>query len=186
MLVNDPKLATTADDLSGYTTVNSFGYAGNYTIVNKSVDQLLRQFVEEISTEPHQPFVPAASPTTASPTQKSEAQLLNPLENVDGLTRVIPLVYPKRGSDIAGIPRWFGAKPVTVLNNDATAGIPASVDMLYQRVQPSTDAWRTAIVGALGDAVLQRKLIVPVGYSRNGAVAPGIDEKRIPLIIDAR
>jgi hypothetical protein len=183
-IANGPAFgATQWDDLSAYTNIDYFGVAGNYRIIDSPVDLWYREFHKQVTdeVESHQLVDPIPA------TQKAEYRLLDPSENSDGKLRALPLIYPRKGSDISESARYRGAKPTAKFNNNVRTGLPASIDFLVHRVQPRDDKMTAAIVSALSPNAIHKELRVPAGYrvGGTGPVKPGIDTRRIPLIADA-
>lgn len=198
VMANGPQFASggwaNTDDLSAYTSLDLFGDPGNYTIIDRPVDLHMRQVNEDLSQQggdPHQFMTAAATPGAATPVQKSEFRVYDPVENFDGKLRGIPLVYQRYGADIADIPRWYGKKPTLKANNNSPTGLPPSVDVLYQRVVARDQKWITSIMGAVSPRATGRNLVVPPGYMKDPrneklGAKPGVDLSRVPLFFDGR
>jgi hypothetical protein len=126
-IVRDAAEATAPEDLVSITKLN-FGTSGRQAQINRYVDQLTHQWNEENALDPHRiDDVPSA-------TQNSEFRMIDPIENHDGKVKCIPLVWPEPGQDVFDMPSWEGkAPPVLELNDLNRAGLPASLDFLYDR-----------------------------------------------------
>jgi hypothetical protein len=165
----------TSDDLSTYTTVESFGYTGNQPVNQEPVDQLLQRKVRELSREPHSQLDNNAG-------NKGEFRLIDPMENFDGLVRLIPLVTPGRNTSVTD-GRRFSDFPKLYANAGVRTGLPAGFWWLLERVDPRTDAILNGIVGAMTDVngrpILGRTAMVPPTYR-------GADPSIVPLIINAK
>jgi hypothetical protein len=165
----------TSDDLSAYTTVNSFGYVGNQPVLEEPVDQLLQRKVREVSREPHSQLDNNAG-------NKGEFRLIDPMESFDGLVRLIPLVTPGRGTSVVDA-RRFSDFPKLYANGGVRTGLPSGFWWLLERIDNRTDAILNGIVGAMTDIngrpILGRSAIVPPHYR-------GADPTIVPLIINAK
>jgi hypothetical protein len=164
----------TADDLSAYTTVESFGYQGAFSVYQEAVDQLIQRKMREISVEQHSQLDNNAG-------NKSEFRFLDPQENFDGLLHAIPLVTPTRGTqDMQRLPQ-FADVPRLQANGGSRAGLPAGFNWLCERVDIRTAAVLNATVGALTDVNGRSAL------GKNTATARGYTDPSVaPLTIDLR
>lgn len=167
----------TPDDLSAYTHIDSFGYATNYAVYDEDVDLLMQRVSRDILTEKH-------SQLSANTGNKSEFRLTDPQENFDGLTRLIPLVYPPKGTDVSNVPT-FAAPPRLAANAGNRTGLPQGFFFLCQRFDARSDAMLNALVGAItssqtGKSILGRSAVVAPTY------AGAADYSRAPLVINAK
>ena len=184
VLANGPAFgATSWDDVSAYTNIDSFGVPGNFRVFDTPVDLWYREFHKQITDQfgDEHTLLDAAAAN-----QKAEFRVLDPIENNDGKLRGIPLVYPRFGQDIAEAVRFRGAKPLLKTNGNSRAGLPATIDFLVHRVQPRDDKALNAMLTALSPNAVHRGVDIPMSYKdASGKKLPGIDERRIPLLVDA-
>jgi hypothetical protein len=165
----------TSDDLSAYTSIESFGVVPNMlTVDHEYVDLLLQRVMRDVSQEQHSQL---DNPTG----NKGEFRLGDPLENFDGLTRVITLVYPSKGSSLLRAPLFLDY-PRLHANNDSRTGLPAGFFFLCQRIDPRSDAMLNALVASLtstaGKSLLGRQATINAAHIA--------DPSRAQMTIDAR
>jgi len=142
--------------------------------VDEPTDVSIRRFELEI-VDPIEPKPPAPPVST----NKLEFRAASPSASADGRTRMLPLIYPRRGQDISDAPR-FESNPTLKVNN--TAVVPyTSVDFLVQRVMPRSQAMLNAYLTALGAKDTPR---FTSGYlQRDGSIKPGLRPGLLPLVV---
>jgi hypothetical protein len=184
-MVNPPQnqgQGTSLDDLSAYTTIDSFGTKGRPIVDGEKVDFVLRKFNEAMVDD-----VDARPANGPQATNKLETRSCDPRESADGLTRMIPLQYMRRGQDISEAPKFYGDFPRLRANNNVTTGLPTQVSFLVRRVQPRDPKMVGEIVKWLSNDAINRPLVVPPGYTDGkGNMRANVDAQRIPLFADAR
>lgn len=184
MMANSPNggdngQAADVDDLSAYTTLNSFGYQNRYVVQgDEGLDLYMQRISEAITDEQHSQL---DDPTG----NKAEYMLLNPVENFDGHVRAIPFVTPRNGEDITEAP-IFTDDPKLTANGNSRAGLPVSITWLTQTVQPRTNAQLQAIINSMTSLRGTKITAQARPFTQGGrAIYAGADPSRVPLMIDA-
>lgn len=181
LLANSPVVTdndgTNADDLSAVANIDYFGLANAYAVYQQPTFLYVQDGNKSIANE--QP-----SQLNVNTGNKGEFRLLDPQQNLDGVLRVIPLIFPDKGSDLTGGP-LYNDFPRLGINGNVTAGLPANFYFLCQRVEPRTDAILNATVSALTSASTGKPLIGQQAVVPKGHAVQGADISRVPLLINA-
>jgi hypothetical protein len=162
------------DDLSDYTQIDYFGYAGNYGIWKEDVAGYVQRVSDEISEEPR--------PQLDDPTSyRSDAYILNPLSNFDGHLRALVLQYLRSG-DTLSASRVYADEPKLGANGDSRTNLPQAINFITQEPIARTSGMMSAILSTITRASngqpLNRTPILDPRYK-------SADPSRSPWIVDA-
>jgi hypothetical protein len=176
----DPATASIKDDLGALTNID-FGLSGGFSVVqDRDVSEYMRQWNAKYSRDPY--------PYEFSVTKSEQFRFLDANYNASGRLHAIPLVTPEPAQNVsaADLPDFSGTTPSLRNNYDVAAGVPATMDFLWDRII-KRDAQRhvqEAINKVAGDAGQTFARL-----SAGGKIRPlraTADATKVPLIVDMR